>query len=86
MSRPLNRRKFLKNTAAGATVAATASLLSAPNILAQPAPNSKLNIAGIGVGGRGGSHLRSSLSENLVAVCDVVDGTVDGCLRHVQRH
>jgi len=33
--------------------------------------NEKLNIAGIGVGGRGASDLRALESENFVALCDV---------------
>jgi len=33
--------------------------------------NEKLNIAGIGVGGRGASDLRALESENIVALCDV---------------
>jgi predicted dehydrogenase len=55
-------------------------------MLAQTSPNSKLNIAGVGVGGRGGAHVSSSLSENLVAVCDVVDGSLNGCLRRVEQN
>ena len=56
-----------------------------PNILADPSPNSKLNIAGIGVGGRGGAHVEAFLNENLVAVCDVVEGARNGCLGQIER-
>ena len=35
------------------------------------APSEKLNIAGIGVGGRGSGDLRALESENIVALCDV---------------
>jgi predicted dehydrogenase len=34
-------------------------------------PNEKLNIAGIGVGGQGGSDLNNLSSQNIVALCDV---------------
>ena len=34
-------------------------------------PNEKLNIAGIGVGGRGREVVRQCKSENIVALCDV---------------
>ena len=37
----------------------------------QTAPSDKLNLACIGVGGRGGDDLRSAQSENIVALCDV---------------
>jgi predicted dehydrogenase len=37
----------------------------------QTPPSDKLNIAGIGVGGRGSGDLRALESENIVALCDV---------------
>ncbi len=36
-----------------------------------PSPNSKLNIAGIGVGGMGRNYLNGAATENFVALCDV---------------
>ena len=39
--------------------------------------NDTLNIAAIGVGGRGGSNLESVSSENIVAVCDVYASAVE---------
>ena len=85
MSSRCNRRTFVKQTALAATAAA-AAWQGAPAVLADPAPNSKLHIAGIGVGGRGGSHVVSSLNEHLVAVADVVDGALQHCLRRVEKH
>jgi len=38
--------------------------------------NEKLNIAIIGVGGRGGGNLGSVSSENIVALCDVYEPPV----------
>ena len=81
-----HRRKFLKNTAGLAAAAVGAQGFAAPAILANPSPNSKLNIAGIGVGGRGRDHVQPSLNENLVAVCDVVEGTVNTCLGQVEQY
>ncbi|MFV1967294.1 MAG: Gfo/Idh/MocA family protein [Pirellulaceae bacterium] len=80
------RRKFIGKTTALAALAAGSQLFPAPNILAEASPNSKLNIAGIGVGGRGGSHVQASLTENLVAACDASQGPLDGCLRRVEKH
>ena len=40
-------------------------------LLGYRSPNEKLNVAGIGVGGRGGSDLASVSSENVVALADV---------------
>ena len=85
MTQSFNRRRFLKRTAAATSVVGASQLLTVPNILAERSPNSKLNIAGIGVGGRGGAHVDSAMAENLVAVCDVVEGTIDGCIRHVEK-
>jgi predicted dehydrogenase len=85
MTRRFNRRTFAKRSAQAAAAVAAAGWLGAPYVLAEPSPNSKLHIAGIGVGGRGGSHVTSSLGENLVAVCDVAEGTLDSCLKRVEK-
>jgi predicted dehydrogenase len=63
----IKRRRFLKGSAA----LAGAAVFGAPNVLTARAPNEKLNIAVIGVGGRGASNLASVASENVVALCDV---------------
>ena len=65
----INRRQFL----AGSTVTA-AALVVPRHVLGGPLhvpPSEKLNIAGIGVGGMGGSNLRQLESQNIVALCDV---------------
>jgi predicted dehydrogenase len=45
------------------------------------APSEKLNIAGIGVGGRGASNLAAVSSENIVALCDVDEKNAAGTFR-----
>jgi predicted dehydrogenase len=62
----LGRRRFLRDSAL-----AGAATLGFPAILRSHSPNSKLNIAVIGAGGRGASNLSSVASENIVALCDV---------------
>jgi len=74
----MNRRSLLRATA----VAGGVAVLPASAARAYAA-NSKLSLAGIGVGGRGGSHVESSLAENLVAVCDAVEEASRHCLRRV---
>jgi len=72
----LTRRNFVKTTAAAAGFCAAGTL----GMTASAAPrgaNGKLNIACVGVGGRGGSHVRSTKQENIVAVCDVNTRTAD---------
>ncbi|MEZ0267130.1 MAG: gfo/Idh/MocA family oxidoreductase, partial [Phycisphaerae bacterium] len=52
-------------------LAASTALFAAPAILRAQNLNSKLNIAAIAVGGRGGANLSSVASENITALCDV---------------
>lgn len=65
---PTTRRTFLKTAAV-----AGAGYFVAPRALAAESrsANEKLNIAVIGVGGRGGANLAAVKSENIVALCDV---------------
>src|SRR5512133_1335708 len=65
----LSRREFLS------TSVAVTTFLALPSNVAlgagSTAPNNKLNIAGIGIGGQGGNDLNDVSSENIVALCDV---------------
>ncbi|MBI5831383.1 MAG: Gfo/Idh/MocA family oxidoreductase [Armatimonadetes bacterium] len=61
------RRHFLQQAAAAAALAG----LSAPARAQAPAAGTKLNIAGIGIGGMGGGNLARLTGENIVALCDV---------------
>jgi predicted dehydrogenase len=65
-----SRRSFIATSAA-----ATAGLTILPsNVIAglgHKAPSDKLNIAGVGVGGRGGGVIKEITGENIVALCDV---------------
>ena len=63
----LSRRSFLKSTSA-----ATAGILIIPNLYGYSA-NDRLNIAVIGVGGRGRANWGKVPKENIVAMCDVDD-------------
>lgn len=64
------RRKFMGSFAA---TAATISFLPR-HVLGGPgrkAPSDKLNIACVGVGGKGATDVRACASENIIALCDV---------------
>src|SRR4030043_1945849 len=68
MQRQLNRRDFLKS------VLCTGSgliILSDSRLVRGTQANSKLNIAGIGVGGRGAEDVDGAAGENIIALCDV---------------
>ncbi len=65
----LSRREFL-----GTTAAAAVFTIVPRHVLGGPGytpPSDKLNIAGVGIGGQGGSDLRACSNENIVALCDV---------------
>jgi predicted dehydrogenase len=63
----ISRRQFLQTSAIGA-----ASLFASPLIVrAQNAINTKLNVAFIGTGGRGESHLHLAQSQKCIAYADV---------------
>jgi predicted dehydrogenase len=66
----LTRRQFLRGTSLS-----TATFMILPGsvlgLRGATSPNEKLNIAGIGIGGQGGSDLAQMESENIVALCDV---------------
>jgi cell division GTPase FtsZ len=65
----MTRRQFVGG--ALAAVAGAPALLRGQNL------NNKLNIAVIGVGGRGGASVSGVRSENIVALCDVNAVTLD---------
>jgi len=67
-----NRRQFLQRAGAGVALfnILPGSLLNGAESLS---PNAKLNVAGIGIGSRGGADVGevAALGHNIVAVCDV---------------
>ena len=62
----ISRRQFLADSAL-----AGAFTLGFPSIVSARSPNSKLNLAFIGTGGRGADNLAEMAAENVVALCDV---------------
>ena len=62
------RRSFLRTSAA---VGAGLGLAGLPAVVHSRSPNEKLNIAIVGVTGRGGANLKEVQEENIVALCDV---------------
>jgi hypothetical protein len=67
----MSRRSFLK----AGTAAAIGLTMATDNMFAKAkkktvAPSDKLNIIGVGIGGRGASDLRGMESQNIIALCD----------------
>lgn len=65
---PIQRRQFLKSTAA---IGTGLTIIPSGVLAGQNAPSSRLNVAIIGVGGRGRAHFRAVKDENVVALCDI---------------
>lgn len=63
----MKRRDMLRAGAAGAGLV----VLRSGMLLGKDAPSNKLNVACIGVGGRGGAQVGGVRSETIVAMCDV---------------
>lgn len=78
MSNNISRRTALKASAAAAT---GLYLGVAPQTAFSDSPNEKLNIACIGVGGRGGANVSGVASQNLVAFADVDDNRAAGAYK-----
>ncbi|MBM3888472.1 MAG: Gfo/Idh/MocA family oxidoreductase [Verrucomicrobia bacterium] len=68
MTHAASRRQFLKTAA----MTGAGFMVLRSGLLARgQSPNNKLNIAIIGVAGRGGANMKDVESENIVALCDV---------------
>jgi len=82
MNLNMKRRTFLKRSAvAGAGLV----VLRSGILKAGQSPNEKLNIAIIGVGGRGSGNMNSVKSENIVALCDVNANNLAGAAKRFPR-
>jgi len=68
-NRIMKRRDLLKSAAVGAAV----TILRSGTLRGQNAPGNKLNVALMGVWGRGTAHYNVLRNENVVALCDVND-------------
>ena len=69
MHKQLNRRDFLRNAALSG---AGLIILSDSRLVRDTRANERLNVAGIGIGGRGAANVNGvGASENIVALCDV---------------
>ena len=64
----MQRRDFLKSGSGAGLIILRSGMLRGQN-----APSNKLNIALIGVWGRGTAHYNVLRGENVVALCDVND-------------
>src|SRR6056297_3685303 len=70
-----SKKSFSRRNFIGTTAAAFAGISVIPSHavagLGHTPPSDKLNIAGIGIGGKGKVNLRNMVGQNIVALCDV---------------
>jgi len=81
----LSRREFIRLGGVGAASVA----FGVPALLRGAAPNSKLNVAFIGLGGQGRSRLKEALGSNLiniVALCDADTASLDAAKAEIAKH
>ena len=71
MTSDLTRRAFLAAATTGVALAAATPRVNAARVVpGRISPNEKMNVAGIGVGGKGLGDIMSCRRENVVALCD----------------
>src|ERR1017187_4401547 len=73
----MQRRDLLKSAAVGAGL----TILRSGTLRGQNAPSNKLNVALMGVWGRGTAHYNVLRNENVVALCDVNDNRTKEALQ-----
>jgi len=71
MSKEISRRKFLEKGATAAIGLAVVPSVVLGKKFGHTAPSDKLNVLGVGVGGRGAGVLRAIQGENIIGLCDV---------------
>ena len=66
----MKRRQFIRNVSSAGVALTIVPSISVSG-LGHIAPSDKLNIAAIGIGGKGSVNLRNMVGQNIVALCDV---------------
>ena len=82
MSNEISRRNFLKKGTAAAIGLAVVPNTVLGKKYGHTAPSDKLNILGVGVGGRGFGVLRGVESQNIIGLCDVDWKYADRVFKH----
>ncbi|QDU25078.1 Inositol 2-dehydrogenase/D-chiro-inositol 3-dehydrogenase [Anatilimnocola aggregata] len=85
ISRSQSRRTFLQNSARAAGGLSAAALLAGPTSVYAAEAKEKVNCVVIGCGGRGQSHIGTSLSQNLVAIVDADEKQLDSTRNSIKN-
>jgi len=80
----MTRRNFIGSaaTTAAAFMIVPRHALGGPGYIA---PSDKLNIACVGIGGKGSSDFTSVAKENIIAICDVDATQFEKCKEHIEK-
>jgi hypothetical protein len=89
----INRREFVKNAAIagiGTAAVSSAAMTTEKQQQKKPstAPSDRLKVGFIGVGNRGGGHIRTTLgmgNVDIVAICDVSERSIETSKRNLAR-
>ena len=81
----LTRRKFLRQAALAPTALFLGVGITARGMAAPKSPNESLNVAVIGVAGRGGANLEGVSTENIVALCDIDANRLAGAAKQFPK-
>ncbi len=81
----LNRRKFLRQAALAPTALSLATGITARAVAAPKSANQSLNLAVVGVAGRGGANLNGVSKENIVALCDTNETKLNSVSRRFPK-
>src|SRR5205814_7740288 len=82
MASGMNRRTFLKTTAAAGFGVWVSSRAGAQE---SKSPAEKLHVAVVGVQGRGKDNLKGVMKENIVALCDVDSNTLSAVVKEFKE-
>ena len=86
MSKRINRRDVLKTTAAAGMGYWVAGRASWADELASKSPNERVNVASIGIGGKGDSDSdQCAKHANLIGICDIDDHRLDSKAKRYPR-
>ena len=77
MTRPVNRREFLRQSVCAGTAAAALGVWSSRSPAESKSPNEKLNLAFVGTANQARFSIGSLQSEYCVAMCDIDDRFLD---------
>jgi len=85
MTQQLHRRDFLRHSTAAAVAAGAVGYFSSRSAADSKSPGEKLDVACVGVAGRGGANVGGVQGENIVALCDIDEKRLAGAHERFEK-